>query len=140
MSADPPTLLPMSRLLLVSAVALLLASACETSQSAPAPSAGGSSTCQSITSVAAPDGSIPAPPPDAGTGDREAFGAALIRTLNPILIGRNVDDVVAELRAAGWTVTVGQKTTTPTTATPDALWNRLVVWSCDGLVAEVSFD
>lgn len=130
----------MSRLLLVSAVALLLASACDTSQSAAAPSAGDSSTCQSITSVAAPDGSIPAPPSDAGTGDREAFGAALIRTLNPILIGSTVDDAVAELRAAGWTVTVGQKTTTPTTATPDALWNRLVVWSCDGLVAEVSFD
>lgn len=139
-SGDPPTLLPMSRLLLVSAVAFLLASACDTSQSAPAPGAGDPPACQSITSVAAPQASIPAAPPVALAGDREAFGAALIVTLNPILIGSAVDDAVAKLRAAGWTVTIGQRTTTPTTATPDARWDRLVVWSCDGLVAEVSFD
>ena len=82
---------------------------------------------------------IPVPPPPSDTG-REEFGAEVIRTLTPMVVGADAGSTVAQLRAAGWTVTVGERTQTSTTATPDLLWSRLTITTCDGLVDEVTFD
>lgn len=89
---------------------------------------------------AVPDPEIPTAPEPVSTGDRGAFGADVVRTVERALVGTQASDAVARLRAAGWTVTVGEQTASPTTVTPDLRWDRLVVWTRDGVVVEISFD
>jgi hypothetical protein len=55
-------------------------------------------------------------------------------------VGTDAGASVAQLRAAGWTVTVGERTQSSTTAAPDLLWRRLTITTCDGLVDEITFD
>lgn len=82
---------------------------------------------------------IPVPPPPSDTG-RAEFGAEVIRTLTPMVVGADAGASVAQLRAAGWTVTVGERTQSSTTVTPDLLWSRLTITTCNGLIDEITFD
>lgn len=82
---------------------------------------------------------IPMPGPVAGAS-RTEFGEQVIRTLTPMVVGADAGTTVAELRAAGWYVTVGDRSQSSATATPDMLWSRLTVTTCAGLIDEISFD
>ncbi len=83
---------------------------------------------------------VPAPPATSEPDGREEFGAEVIEALNPMILGADAGRVVATLRGSGWTVTVVERPVTTTTATPDLLWNRLVVTTCGGRVEAVAFD
>lgn len=83
--------------------------------------------------------SIPTPPTSPLEGDREAFRTEVLEGLAPLVVGADAGPVVALLRAAGWTVTVVERSATTSTATPDQLWNRLIVTTCDGRVDTITF-
>ena len=83
---------------------------------------------------------LPTPSADAGAEGRDEFGRAVVEALEPMILGADANRVVASLRGTGWTVTVVDDPATTTTATPDLLWNRLVVSICDGTIHAVSFD
>lgn len=85
-------------------------------------------------------GLVPGPPRPEDHEDREAAGAAAVVELSDLLLGADAGGAVASLRGVGWTVTVVERTATPTTATPDLLWARVVVTTCGGLVDDITFD
>lgn len=83
---------------------------------------------------------VPTPPVAAGAEGRDEFGASVVDALQPMILGADAGKVVATLRGSGWTVTVVDDPATTTTATPDLLWNRLVVTVCNGRLEAVAFD
>lgn len=83
---------------------------------------------------------LPTPSADAGSEGRDEFGQAVVEALEPMILGADANRIVASLRGNGWTVTVVDDPVPTTTATPDLLWNRLVVSICDERVNAVAFD
>ena len=83
---------------------------------------------------------LPTPLAEAGSEGRDDFGRSVVEALEPMILGADANFVVASLRGTGWTVTVVDDPAATTTATPDLLWNRLVVSICDGRVHEIAFD
>lgn len=84
---------------------------------------------------------VPGPPEADPAGDRDAAGAAAMDELSEVLLGVDADPAVLALIGAGWTVTVVvEPSATPTTMTPDLLWSRITVTTCDGRVDLLTFD
>lgn len=81
-------------------------------------------------------------PPDGHTmNDYGRFGEETIAEIRPLVIGVPTDVAAARLRAAGWTITIGDATSSADpTMTPDLRWDRLVLVSCRGRVEGLAFD
>ena len=82
----------------------------------------------------------PAAPSADLSGDRDAFAMHTIETLNPILLRTAVAEAAKRIQTAGWTITLAESISSLTTATPDLLWDRIVIWGCGGWVSELTFD
>ena len=77
---------------------------------------------------------VPTPLAESDSDGRDEFGRAVVEALEPMILGADAGIVVSTLRGTGWTVTVVDDTAATTTATPDLLWNRLIVSICNGRV------
>jgi len=83
---------------------------------------------------------IPAAPDDDQTGDRDDFGEGTVGQLYGQLIGVPGDDAAQALTDNGWTVTIDEWSGAPPTFTPDLLWRRLTLRTCQGVVVDIVFD
>jgi hypothetical protein len=71
---------------------------------------------------------------------RDEWGAAMVRSISPVVVGLPTTDAMLMLERACWTVTISYADPT-TTFTPDLLWNRIVIVDDgNGRVAAVVFD
>ena len=83
---------------------------------------------------------IPSAPDDNQTGDRNNFGEGTVGQLYGQLIGVPGNDAARALSDAGWTVTLDEWSGAPPTFTPDLLWTRITLRTCQGIVVDIVFD
>jgi len=83
---------------------------------------------------------VPKAPAGTEVGDRESFGSDIVARLSPQLVGGPSEAAAQALTEQGWAVTIDEWAGVPPTFTPDLLWNRITLRTCDGTVVAVVFD